>query len=141
MPSDFTENVLVELPAIQLFEELGWASVSAKDEVFGQNGTLGRETKSEVILVPRLRAALEKHNSKVPADAITSAVGEVVRDRSAMSLAAANRDVWELLRDRVKVSVPDLERGGQKIERVRLIDWDNLEANDFLLVRQMTVTG
>jgi type I restriction enzyme R subunit len=141
MPSDFTENILVELPAIQLFEDLGWASVSAKDEVFGPNGTLGRETKSEVILVPRLRAALEKLNSKLPADAITSAVDEVVRDRSAMSLAAANRDIWELLRDGVKVSVPDLERGGQKIERVRLIDWNNPEANDFLLVRQMTVTG
>jgi hypothetical protein len=31
-----------------------------------------------------------------------------------MSLAAANRDVWALLRDGVKVSVPDRERGGQK---------------------------
>src|SRR5262249_51309318 len=129
MPSDFTENVLVELPAIQLFEDLGWSSISAKDEVFGPQGTLGRETKSEVILVARLGAALETINSKLPADAITSAVDEVVRDRSAMSLAAANRDIWEMLRDGVKVSVPDLERGGQKIERVRLIDWDNPEAN------------
>jgi type I restriction enzyme, R subunit len=141
MPSDFTETVLVELPAIQLFLELDWASGSAKDEAFGPNGTLGRETKSEVILVPRLRAALEKLNSKIPADAITSAVEEVVRDRSAMSLTAANREMWELLRDGVKVSIPDLERGGQKIERVRLIDWNNPEANDFLLVRQMTITG
>jgi hypothetical protein len=32
MPSDFTENVLVEVPAIHLFEDLGWASISAKDE-------------------------------------------------------------------------------------------------------------
>lgn len=141
MPSDFTENVLVERPAIKLFEDLGWASVSAKDEVFGPNGTLGRDTKSEVILVPRLRAALEKLNPKLPAEAITSAVDEVVRDRSAMSLAAANREIWKLLRDGVKVSIPDLERGGQKIERVRLIDWNNPEANDFLLVRQMTITG
>src|SRR5262245_55595898 len=128
MPSDFTENVLVELPAIRLFEDLGWVSVSAKDEVFGPTGTLGRETRSEVMLGPRLRAALEKLNPKFPADAITSAVDEVVRDRSAMSLAAANRDIWELLRDGVKVSVPDLERGGQKIERVRLIEWNNPEA-------------
>jgi type I restriction enzyme R subunit len=120
MPSDFTENVLVEVPAIHLFEDLGWASISAKDEVLGPNGTLGRETKSEVILVARLRIALEKLNPKLPADATTSAIDEVMRDRSAMSLAAANREVWELLRDGVKVSVPDLERGGQKIERVRL---------------------
>src|SRR5262249_13084321 len=141
MLSDFTENVLVELPAIQLFEDLGWSSVSAKDELFGSKGTLGRETKSEVILVSSLRAALEKLNSTLPGDAITSAVDELVRDRSAMSTAAANRDLWELLRAGVKVSVPDLKRAGQKIERVRLIDWNNPEANDFLLVRQMTVTG
>src|SRR4029079_13676662 len=120
MSSDFTENVLVELPAIRLFEELGWASVSAKDEVFGPKGTLGREIKSDVAVVPRLRCDLEMLNSQRPSNAITSAVDEVVRDRSAMSLAAANREIWELLRDGVKVSVPDLERGGQKIERVRL---------------------
>ena len=58
-----------------------------------------------------------------------------------MSLAAANRDVWELLRDGVKVSVPDRERGGLKTERVRVIDWENPHANDFLLVSQMTITG
>ena len=58
-----------------------------------------------------------------------------------MSLAGANREVWELLRDGVKVSVPDRERGGQKTERVRVIDWDNPLANDFLLVSQMTITG
>jgi len=67
-----------------------------------------------------MTVALEKLNPKLPADATTSAIDEVMRDRSAMSLAAANREVWELLRDGVKVSVPDLERGGQKIERVRL---------------------
>lgn len=141
MPSDFTENVLVELPAIQLFEDLGWASISAKDELFGPTGTLGRETKSEVVLIPRLRATLQRLNPQLPPDAITSAFDEVVRDRSAMSLAAANRELWELLREGVRVSVPDLERGGQKIERVKLIDWNDPEANDFLLVRQMTVTG
>ena len=58
-----------------------------------------------------------------------------------MSLAAANRDVWELLRDGVTVSVADQERGGLKTERVRVIDWENPQANDFLLVSQMTITG
>jgi type I restriction enzyme R subunit len=141
MLADFTEKVLVEQPAIQLFRELGWTPVSAKDETFGPGGTLGRSTKSEVILVPTLRAALEKLNPNLPVEAITSAVEELARDRSAMGLAAANQDVWALLRDGVKVSVPNLERGGQKIERVRLIDWENPESNDFLLVAQLTITG
>ena len=95
---------------------------------------MGRETKSEVVLVPKLRSALERLNPELPADAINSAVDELARDRSAMSLAGANREVWELLRDGVKVSVPDRERGGLKTERVQVIDWDRPQANDFLLV-------
>jgi len=68
MPSGFTENHLVERPAVNLFGALGWASVSATEEVFGSNGTLGRETKSEVVLVPRLRAALGRLNPARPVD-------------------------------------------------------------------------
>ena len=33
--------------------------------------------------------------STVPADAINFAIDELARDRSAMSLAAANREVWK----------------------------------------------
>jgi type I restriction enzyme, R subunit len=117
MPAGFTENHLVEQPALRLFEELGWVVVSAMDEVFGSNGTLGRETKSEVVLIPKLRAALERLNPKLTVDAINFAVDELTRDRSAMSLAAANRNVWDLLRDGVTVSVADQERGGQRRSR------------------------
>jgi type I restriction enzyme R subunit len=137
----YTEDRLVEQPAMQLFGELGWETVSAVEESFGPRGTLGRETKSEVVLIPKLRAALERLNPSLPADAINSAMDELARDRSAMSLAAANREVWELVRDGVKVLVPDRERGGRKTERVRIVDWENPQTNDFLLVSQMTVTG
>ena len=92
-------------------------------------------------LSPKLRAALERMNPLLPSDAISSAINEVARDRSAMSLAGANREVWELVRDGVKVAVPDRERGGQKTERVRVVDWENPLANDFLVVNQMTITG
>jgi len=137
----YTEDQLVEQPAIALFAELGWQTVTAMDEVFGTSGTLGRETSGEVVLVPRLRAVLEKLNPRLPAEAIASAVDEVTRDRSAMSMAGANRELCALLKDGVKVAVPDRERGGLKDERVRVIDWENPAANDFLLVSQMTVTG
>ena len=141
MPNTYTEDHLIEQPAIQLFAELSWQTASAIEEVLGALGTLGRETKSEVVLVPKLRTVLERLNSALPADAINSAINDLTRDRLAMSLAAANRDIWELLRDGVKVSVPDRERGGQKTERVKVIDWENPHANDFLLVSQMTITG
>jgi type I restriction enzyme R subunit len=137
----YTEDQLVEQPAIGLFAELGWKTVSAMEEVFGPSGTLGRETSGEVVLVPRLRAALERLNPKLPPEAIASAVDALRRDRSAMTLAGANREVWGLLKDGVKVAVADRERGGLREERVRVVDWENPAANDFLLVSQMTVTG
>ena len=140
-PSDYTEELLVEQPAVELFAELSWSTKSALEESFGPNGTFGRDTKSEVVLGPRLLAALERLNPTLPAEAISFAISELARDRSAMSLAAANRDVWELVRDGVKVLVPDRERGGLKTERVLVVGWDNPQANDFLLVSQMTITG
>src|SRR5438105_4698678 len=141
MTAPFSEDQLVERPAMGLFAELGWQTVSAMEEQFGVGGTLGRETSGDVVLVPRLRAALEKLNPKLPSEAIAGAVDALTRDRGAMTLAAANREVWVLLKDGVKVAVPDRERGGLKDERMRVVDWEKPTANDFLLVSQMTVTG
>ena len=62
MPHAYTEDQLVEQPAISLFAEVGWTTVSASEETFGATGTLLRETKSEVVLVPKLRVALERLN-------------------------------------------------------------------------------
>ena len=141
MPHAYTEDQLVEQPAIELFTELGWKTVSALEETFGATGTLRRETKGEVVLVSRLRAALERLNPALPTEAITAATDELTRDRSAMSLEAANREVYLLLKEGIKVSVPDKERGGQKTERVRVIDWEHPTNNDFLLVSQFNLTG
>jgi len=150
----YTEDSLVEQPAIQLFAELGWETLSASDEVMGntpsppaplpqagEGSYLGRETKSEVVLTVRLRNVLVRLNPSLPPEAISAAVDELSRDRSAMLPTAANRELWALMRDGVKVSVPDLVRGGQKDERVRVVDWDDPTANDFLLVSQMTIVG
>ena len=74
----YTEDQLVEQPAIGLFAELGWQVVSAMEEVFGANGTLRRETPGEVVLLPRLRAALEKLNPSLPPEAVAAAAGGCV---------------------------------------------------------------
>ncbi|MGA2547971.1 MAG: type I restriction endonuclease subunit R [Rectinemataceae bacterium] len=137
----YTEDHLVEQPAIALFAELGWQTLSAMDEKFGESGTLQRETKGEVVLIARLRTALSRLNSTLSPEAITTAVDELTRDRSAMSLEAANREVYLMLKEGIKVSLPDRERGGQKIERLRIMDWEKPTNNDFLLVSQFSVTG
>ncbi|MGC6371269.1 type I restriction endonuclease subunit R [Pseudomonas sp. S2.OTC.A_B10] len=137
----YSEDQLVEQPAIGLFAALGWQTLSAMEETFGASGTLGRETRSEVVLAGRLRAALCNLNPTLPAEAISAAIDELARDRSAMLAEAANRETYQLLKDGITVSVPDHEHGGQKIERLRAVDWEQPQNNDFLLVSQFSVTG
>ena len=140
MPHAYTEDQLVEQPAIGLFAELGWATVSAMEEDFGTDGTVGRETQGEVVLATRLRSALERLNPALPPEAITGATDELTRNRSAMSLEAANREVYLLLKDGIKVSVPDgdpTKAGGQTTDRLRVVDWSRdggTANNDFPLV-------
>lgn len=57
MTNDYTENSLVEQPAIALFADLGWETANCFYETFGPKGTLGRDTPYEVVLEPKLRAA------------------------------------------------------------------------------------
>ena len=121
MPHAYTEDQLVEQPAIGLFAELGWATATAEEELIGApvSGltsapwtgpvSLGRETKSEVVLLGRLKASLFRLNPKLPPEAISAAVDELTRDRSAMSLEAANREVYRLLKEGIPVSVMDAE--------------------------------
>ena len=134
----YTEDQLVEQPAIRLFEELGWEHVNAYYEKLGPDGTLGRDNKSEVFLVRRLRAAIERLNPGMPAEAVEQAVTEITKPRTAMHYARANEQIHALLRDRVEVSVrqPD---GTTLPEKLTVIDWENPENNDFLLVSQFWV--
>ena len=116
MPHAYTEDQFVAQPAIGLFAELGWAVAVPPPNagVAGEPrdaGLLGRETKGEVVLVSRLRAAQSARpnphprpfshwekggrqaglrvRSLLPPEAITAAVDELTRDRSATSRSPA----------------------------------------------------
>src|SRR5690606_24667603 len=126
----FTEDELIEQPAIALFAELGYETARCFHETLGERGTLGRENQGEVVLTRRLRAALARLNPGLPDDAITGAIEELTRDRSALSPVHANQDVYRLLKDGVKVTCRD-GRGEEQVETVRVIDWNEPRNNDF----------
>jgi len=124
MSNLFTEDALIEQPAIRLFKDvLEWQTVNCYDETFGANGTLGREHRGEVVLVSRLRPALEKLNPALPSIAIELAITEIIRDRSTLPLIVANQDVYKLIKDGVKVKFKD-EQGKNREETVRVMEWD-----------------
>lgn len=113
MPSNpYNEDHLVEQPALVLLGELGWHTACGLEDTFApEGGSLGRRDRREVVLLPRLRLALERLNPGQPSQAINAAIEELSRNRSAMGLVAAIREVFRLIKDGVLVSVLDLERG------------------------------
>ena len=137
-PNQYTEDQLVEQPAIRLFEELGWESVNAYHETLGPDGTLGRDNKSDVFLIRRLRAAIERLNPGMPAEAVEQTVTEITRPRTVMHYARANQQIHALMRDRVEVSVRQ-EDGTTLPEKLTVMDWEHPENNDFILVSQLWV--
>jgi type I restriction enzyme, R subunit len=140
-PHAYTEKALVEEATMQILAALGWAAVSAAEETFGADGTLGRESTREVVLETRLRTALALLNPGAPAASIDLAVDELLRDRIAMGPAAANRDVYGLLTDGVKVTLKDERTGIEEPRTLRVVDWEHPEQNTYLAVRQLKLQG
>jgi type I restriction enzyme R subunit len=139
--SSYSEQELIELPAIEMLKKLGWGHINALHETLGPTGTLGRDNQSDIILQSRLRLAFKRLNPDLPPEAYALAFEELTRDRSRLSMPAANREIYQLLRNGVKVHIPDPEGGGEKVETVKLVDWDNHANNDFLLVSQFWLVG
>jgi type I restriction enzyme R subunit len=129
----------LEAAAIQVFEKLGWAHINAYGETFPAS-MLGRETPAEVVLTQRLRPTLQKLNPELPADALDEAVEALLQPRHLMRAVAANREVYDLLKDGVRVETRT-DEGGIEIVTVRLIDWSDPDNNDYLLVSQFKVAG
>lgn len=134
----FNEDNLIEQPAIRLFGEL-WG-IENFVNAFSDEGDalLGREHQGEVVLISRLRESLIKINN-FPVDVINLAIDEIIKDRSKMSLINANKEVYKLIKDGVKVEVE--KDGVREIETIKVIDFDDVKNNDFLLVSQMWITG
>ncbi|MFP6413703.1 type I restriction endonuclease subunit R [Pseudomonas aeruginosa] len=137
---DYSEDTLVEQPAIALFESLGWETGNFYAEWTGSSSSEGRQTQQDVVLEGRLRAALSKLNPGLPSDAINLVVEELARDRSKLLPVNANQEVYRLLKDGVPVPVTD-EHGHNTLKVAKVIDWGKVEENDFFLASQFWVKG
>ncbi len=138
----YSEDELIEQPAIALLAEMGWETRNCYNEFDRRDGNpLGRQTKSDVVITARLQPALKRLNPDATPEAIAKAVEELTRSRSVMSGVEANREIYILLKDGVRVTVSDPSSDSETIEVLQVIDWETPENNDFLAVSQFSVTG
>lgn len=137
----FTEDNLVQVTMSDYLRDVhGWRAVMAwNQETFGPEGTLGRKSDKDVILTRYLSEALVKLNPGLPEIAHKQALREITDIFGSQSLIRINKDKYNLIRDGVKVKYR--QNGEQKIERLRVFDFDDPENNDFLCVREMWIRG
>lgn len=130
------DESVVEDAALAWFGELGYAVGHGPHLAPGEPAA-ERDSFGEVVLVGRLREAIRRLNPAIPGEAREEALRKVLRVGSP-SLAQTNRAFHRMLRDGVEVEYP---RGDGSIagDRVRLVDFDEVRANDWLAVNQFTV--
>ena len=134
-----TESYL-EKAVLQLFGSLGWETINAYDETDGDTTLLGRRHQNEVVLKRYLRRMLKQFNQDIHNEGINQAIEIITRDRSAMDITSANRAVYTLFKNGIKVTYVG-EDGSRVTDRVQVIDWKEPENNHFLLVSQFWING
>ncbi|WP_265545123.1 type I restriction endonuclease subunit R [Roseomonas mucosa] len=126
----------VESAALGWLADLGFATFSGID--IGPDGAKAeRASYGDVALIGRLRAAIARLNPNLAEDARAAVLAKLLQAETP-SLIDENRRLHRYLVEGVPVEVrrPDGSIGG---EQVRLLDFDDPEANDWLAVNQVTV--
>ncbi|MCX7423804.1 MAG: type I restriction endonuclease subunit R, partial [Planctomycetia bacterium] len=130
-----TESEL-ELACLEWFQRLDYATLFGPEIGPGQAGA-ERGSWGDVVLVGRLREAIDRLNPKIPAEARDEAFRKVLLTDSP-SLVVNNRKFHWMLCDGVEVEYRRAD-GSIAGDLVRLIDFDDPANNDWLAVNQFTV--
>jgi type I restriction enzyme R subunit len=115
---------------------LGWTCVEG-DAVSPSSEPEARSRYSDVVLEPRLRAAVERLNPGLSPGEVDEAVGKLA-SYGGQSVVDANKEAYDWLRNGVPVERIEAD-GRRTVLRVRTIDIGG--PNDLLAVRQLTIHG
>ena len=124
-------------------ETLGWLKEVGYTHLYGpdiaHDGEFPeRDHYRRVVLVERLRSAIAKLNTKVPLAAREDALKQVLELGLPVQLSA-NRLFHRLLVSGVPVQYQ--KDGETRGDFVRLIDWVQVKANDWLAINQFSILG
>jgi len=127
---------VVESAALEWFEALGYTTLNgpdiAPDELLAE-----RASYADVILIGRLRSALERINPNLPVEAVEEVARKVLRTESP-SLYENNHRFHELLVNGVDYEYRRAD-GSMGTGLANVIDFEDPANNDWLAVNQFTV--
>lgn len=145
MSYDYSENILVQESAGHLLaDELGWqVELAYNQEVLGENGTFGRSSYKDILLVRYFQKALRTLNPWITDAQVIEAQNTFEKHLSSASLMQINEEKYAYLRDGIPVT--EKKANGQTEEkRAMIIDFqhpDDMERNHFLAVKEMKIYG
>ncbi|HMN17537.1 MAG TPA: HsdR family type I site-specific deoxyribonuclease [Ignavibacteriaceae bacterium] len=125
----------IEYFAIEQLNLLGWEYIHGS--VISPEGEKPeRASYEQIILTDRLRKAVSVINPHIPQEAQEQAIQKILRIYSP-DLLHNNETFHEYLVEKVKI--PYQQDGFESSYEVALIDFDNIENNQFLVVNQFTI--
>lgn len=129
-----TEELLEEL-SLTLLEELGYTRLYSS-EITPDEPNSQRSSYNEVILVDRLRSALENLNPHIPIEALEEALRKLIHPESQNCLQN-NYNFHKLLVEGVSARY---SKNNEIIyDQVKIIDFSNIEHNDWVISNQFSV--
>lgn len=142
MSREYSEDGLVQKTTIDYFKyNLDWNTAYAYNtEKLGVNGTFGRKTEKEVVLVKYLKPALKELNPNLPEQAYDNAIEKIVENNISKSLIDMNKEKYKMFRDGVKVEFKDKD-GKIREEKLQIFNFKEPSKNHFLAVRELWIQG
>lgn len=142
MSYDYSENILVQESAGNLLhDELDWdVQFAYNTEILGKDGTFGRESYKQILLLRYFREALRKFNPWINDKQIDEAQKTLENRLSTSSLLQVNEEKYFLIRDGIPVTVKK-PNGQTEPKKAMVIDFQNPDNNFFLAIKELKIHG
>lgn len=142
MSHDYSEDKLIEQTCMQLFDSLQWQTMNVlKGEAFGTGSTLGRSSEADVLLKDKVYHAFRILNPNLPQQAYDAAWEELNADPAAKPLPELNHEKYKYLIDGIPVTYKNDKGEIVKNKKIKVLNLDEPEQNDYLAVQQLWVEG
>jgi len=131
--AQLTEDYLVEQPAINWFKEIGYSCIHGS-ELIPDNGE--RESYRHCVLKKRFINAVKRINPWLT-DNLAEEIYKKVIEFDHPDFIMKGKIFYELLTNSVKITFKEVKEEKTKI--VKIIDFENIENNDFLVANQFKI--
>jgi type I restriction enzyme, R subunit len=142
MPKEYSEDILIEQTAIDLFKRLGWNTLIAYNkEIYGEGSTLGRLNRKEVVIKRIFLDKIKELNPNLPQKAYDEVYQKLIEASSSKSLADINMEKHQILRGGIPVDFINEKGEHIKNKTLKVFDFETPKNNNFLAIQQLWIQG